>query len=153
MCIAVIAVILGGCSLPKSDLPVETTSTPQTTEIIEIDRAKVSDIYIYVNCFMTEQVMDGELNISSDSEQFDAVVRELSSLRGKEIKEEDYVQGESPQAEIYLYDKDDNVIEHAMFGDFCVWSSYQVYKIDLSVYEKLGQICKKYGKCHIYSVE
>ncbi len=153
MCIAVIAVILGGCSLPKSDLPVETTSAPQTTEIIEIDREKTSYININMHCFVTEKVIEGQANISSDSEQFDAVVRELSSLRGKEIKEEDYVQGEAPQAEIYLCDKDDNVIEHAIFGDFCVWSSYQVYKIDLSVYEKLGQICKKYGKCHIYSVE
>lgn len=153
MCIVILAVILGGCSQQKNELPVETTSAPQTTEIIEVDKAKVSAIYISINCFVTERVMEGEANISSDSEEFDTVVRELSNLQGKEINEEEYVQGEAPQAEIYLYDKDDNVLENAIFGDFCVWCSYQVYKIDLNVYEKLGQLCKKYGKCDIYRVD
>ena len=154
MCIAIlVAVILGGCSQTKNIMPVKTAFAPQTTEIIEVDKEKVSAIYISINCFVTEQVMEGEANISSNSEEFDTVVRELSTLQGKEVNEEEYVQGEAPQAEIYLYDKDGNVLENAIFGDFCVWRSYQVYKIDLNVYEKLGQLCKKYGKCDIYSVD
>lgn len=154
MCIVILVVILGGCSQPKNKLPVKTTSVPQTTEIIEVDKAKVSAIYINMHCFITEQVMEGEANISSDSEEFDTFIRELSTLQGKVVSEE-YNQGNEPQAEIYLYDKNDNTIEYAVFGDFRVgkWPDDQVYQIDLNVYEKLGQLCKKYGKCDIYSVD
>lgn len=155
ICIAAIAVILGGCSRGKNEFPEETTSIPQLTEIIEVDKVKVSYININMHCFVTEQVIEGEAYIPSDSGQFDAVVHELNALQGKKISEDEYDQGEAPQAEIYIYDKNDNIIEHAMFGVFCVWEwrNNQVYKIDHNVYEKLGQLCEKYGKCHIYSVD
>ena len=117
-----------------------------TIKPIRLSTKGVEEIFVAIMISTNRLTFDGEATISKQYDIKD-VVRILNGIRAFRWGEYSVydLEGDSPTAWIHIYDKEGDIVDSIYFYQNILSYGDRFYKINMSEYDRLMEICKKYG--------
>lgn len=112
---------------------------------ISIEREGVDKITIAINISSKEKTFTGNANISDDTD-LTAVVEVLNNIKASKGNYSIYdLEGDSPSATVMIYNGKEKMNSIYFYYNILVYNEHY-YKISISEYDKLIEVCKNYSE-------